>query len=335
MKANLLTPKLTANDISIEIVNWYFEDGDYIKAGTDLVEFGTSKATVVASAESSGYLNRAKLKGEFVRTGEVYAVLFASQADAAAASAAKAEAPAFPMAARFSQRAQDYAREKGFDLAGFKASGLITKNDLAAHFEPHLSEKLDRRKFLEIENLTAGNEGALLSRLHLQFSFANKGGGLLPLVIRESARLLTRFPKLAAWFSNGQIHYYPDHHIGVAVDGGSGLKVLTVRDPAKLTPPQIAEALAALTLSEMRSELTNEDLTGSCFTITDLSSLGILYFDPLLNGHQSAILGLGGDAASPSQPYSFNLTFDHRVLSGREAAEFLNELKKRVAGLES
>ena len=68
----------------------------------------------------------------------------------------------------------------------------------------------------------------------------------------------------------------------------------------------------------------------SSLTITDLSGFDILYFHPLINGKQSAIIGIGGDSTQPDYPMSINMTFDHRVSDGREVATFLNQLRARL-----
>jgi pyruvate/2-oxoglutarate dehydrogenase complex dihydrolipoamide acyltransferase (E2) component len=80
----------------------------------------------------------------------------------------------------------------------------------------------------------------------------------------------------------------------------------------------------------MRNEILPEELINSTITVTDLSNQDILYFHPLINGYQSAIIGIGGDSSRPEYPMAINMTFDHRVSTGREVATFLNELKKRI-----
>lgn len=146
----------------------------------------------------------------------------------------------------------------------------------------------------------------------------------------EAAQALKEFPLLTAYFENQSIHYYDDVRIGVAVDVGNGLKIATLPGTAQLLPIQIFETITDFAYRDLEGSLTDQDFSDSTFTITDLTAQRILHFVPLINGKQSGILGIGGDPELPGQPLSLNLTFDHRVLAGREAALFLDQLRSRI-----
>jgi pyruvate/2-oxoglutarate dehydrogenase complex dihydrolipoamide acyltransferase (E2) component len=79
-----------------------------------------------------------------------------------------------------------------------------------------------------------------------------------------------------------------------------------------------------------RNEIKPEEIGTGRFTITDLSSQGILFFEPLLVARQSAILGIGGDFDISKPVLSLTLAFDHRVHDGRQVSEFLKKLKARL-----
>ena len=155
-------------------------------------------------------------------------------------------------------------------------------------------------------------------------------GSSLPVIIYELAHLLKATPSLTAFYNQNEIYFYDDVHVGVAMDVGKGLKVVTLRDTAKLMPAQIFENLTDFAMRDIEGMLTEQDITGSTFTVTDLSAQNILQHQPLINGRQSGILGVGADAALAGHPMTLTLTFDHRVLTGREAATFLNTLKRKI-----
>ena len=69
----LLVPRVNSNDDTVEVLQWYVEDGSYVEKGKDLIELGTSKATVVLAAESTGYIRIYSKKGTFPAVGAILA----------------------------------------------------------------------------------------------------------------------------------------------------------------------------------------------------------------------------------------------------------------------
>jgi pyruvate/2-oxoglutarate dehydrogenase complex dihydrolipoamide acyltransferase (E2) component len=152
---------------------------------------------------------------------------------------------------------------------------------------------------------------------------------LLPIVVYETSRLLNTYKEFNAYYADGQIAYYRSVNIGVAVDIDDGLKVLTIPDTDKLLPRQIEAALSERIDRYLQRKLKPDHITGSTFTISDLSSQGLSCFQPLINKDQSAILGISGVDEKLGRS-TLSLVFDHRVTEGMRACQFLNELKERV-----
>lgn len=193
-------------------------------------------------------------------------------------------------------------------------------------------------KRAEIDALRIGAGEHLRSALSVHFRGAavrnfverNTSHGLLPLIIHEASRLIADRPALRSYYNCGEIVTYEQVNVGVAIDVGHGLKVAVVRAADRLTPDEIAGRIAEMTVDEMENRLRVQDVTDGTFTVTDLSAFDVLHFQPLINGEQSAILGIGGDSTQPDHPMSFTMAFDHRVLSGKEVAEFLQVLRDRI-----
>jgi 2-oxoglutarate dehydrogenase E2 component (dihydrolipoamide succinyltransferase) len=206
---------------------------------------------------------------------------------------------------------------------------------------PVRTVRMSLAKQAEAESLTLGESGNVTSTLTVAFDSAAIrtrlarerlfDGSPQPLVLYETARLLARFPNLTAWCVEGHVHHYDAVDLGVAFDLGRGLKVVTFRDAATLSAMQLFEKTIDVGLRYLDNRLEPDELGGSTFTVTDLSGFDVLHFRPLINGRQSAILGVGGDSAQPGHPMTLSLTFDHRVSNGREVAEFLGGLKARLA----
>lgn len=245
---------------------------------------------------------------------------------------------------RLSLAAARLAAERGLDPASpFPgAAGLVNEARLRAEINPAKGGDTTRRertpadKRAEIAALTSGAVGGLRSSLTVYFDSApvraalGPGRALLPVVLTEAARLLAARPALTAWHEDGATCYHDAVHLGVAVDAGEGLRVVVLRDAASVTESALEERLAGLVSDCVERRLAPDAVTGSTFTVTDLSGLDVLHFEPLLNARQSAILGIGGDARLPGWPMSLTLAFDHRVLTGREAAEFLRALREAL-----
>lgn len=249
---------------------------------------------------------------------------------------------------RFSKAALRFLEENGRDPKEWTGRGLVTRKDLEAvkNAVPSelgrglRSEKVPRAKQAEIDSLTLGREGGITSSLTVEFlaepilrtlkEQKTLNAQLLPLLVFELAKLLETHPSFTAFFEKGRIYFYDRIDLGIAIDFGKGLKVVVLREANRMTPIRIYEAILDFTVRYMKNEISVAELTDSTFTVTDLSSQNIRHFQPLLNGRQSAILGIGGDSLHPGHPLSLTLAFDHRVLTGRDAAGFLTELKKNT-----
>ncbi|QCP50852.1 2-oxoglutarate dehydrogenase [Trinickia violacea] len=271
---------------------------------------------------------------------------------------------------RFSKAALQLIRDRGMSPDDFPDGGLITVGMLdpkqkaagvaartsAArhHVEKKESEtataiaipiaarveSVSLAKRAEIEVLTKGECGNINSMLSVMFDshdirtrLRDEGrfdGNIQPLILFEVSRLLQQWPQFTAYFDADRVIYYDRIDLGLAIDLGRGLKVVTIRDSDKLMPIDFFEQTIEIGLRYMENRLSSDELVGSTLTVTDLSSFDILYFHPLINGSQSAIVGIGGDSSQSGHPMSLNMTFDHRVSNGREVATFLKELRERL-----
>ncbi|MBF0119715.1 MAG: 2-oxo acid dehydrogenase subunit E2 [Desulfobacterales bacterium] len=157
----------------------------------------------------------------------------------------------------------------------------------------------------------------------------NLKDSLLPVIIYETSRLLKKYKELNAYFINDSIAFYKNVHIGVAVDIDDGLKVLKLSDADKKDLHALERDLLNLMNKYIDKNLGHDDITGTTFTITDLSSEHVSFFMPLINTSQSAGLGVSS-IDKVLQRFVLTLTFDHRVIRGKQASQFLYELKKRI-----
>ncbi|MDB6121120.1 MAG: hypothetical protein JWQ71_113 [Pedosphaera sp.] len=157
--------------------------------------------------------------------------------------------------------------------------------------------------------------------------------GRLPLILYETAKLLKQFRHLNAFFADDRALLYRHVHLGFAVDMGRGLKVLVISSADQLSFSQLAAEFDELLIKYATDTLQISNVTGSTFTVTDLTQEGVFTFDPLINNRQAAILGIGGEIAGSNSftaGFMLNCAFDHRLIGGKQVAEFLRELSNRL-----
>jgi pyruvate/2-oxoglutarate dehydrogenase complex dihydrolipoamide acyltransferase (E2) component len=201
-------------------------------------------------------------------------------------------------------------------------------------------EPVSKLKKTEIQYLSDVQSGVMNSILNvavdvgnineaIEKSFKIFKGSYLPLIVYEVSRLLLKYKMFNAYFMGDNIGYYKNINLGMATDIDDGLKVLTLPNTDKLNMTTIEGRLYDLVEKYLDKKLEVSDVTGSTFTITDLSSSGIDFFTPLINTKQSAILGVSQVDKKLNRFY-LTLVFDHRVTEGKMASEFLVELKNRI-----
>lgn len=156
------------------------------------------------------------------------------------------------------------------------------------------------------------------------------------------ARCLRRFPRFnASLSSDGKTlvlkHYV---HIGVAVDTEHGLMVPVIRDADTKGLWQIATEIAELAAKAQARKLGPDEMGGASMTITNLGGIGGVGFTPIVNPPEVAILGLtraeavtvwDGDTPRPVPMVPLDLSYDHRVINGAEAARFAADLSAHLA----
>lgn len=155
------------------------------------------------------------------------------------------------------------------------------------------------------------------------------------IVLYAVSRVLLNHQSLNAHFYDDKMVYFKNVQLGMAVDTPRGLMVPTIANANKLSLNEIAEASKDLAGQAQSGTINPDLLSGGSFTVTNLGSLGIESFTPVINPPQTGILGVdtitqkvrvvdGEIKTYPSMGLS--LTFDHRALDGAPAAKFLKDL---------
>lgn len=157
------------------------------------------------------------------------------------------------------------------------------------------------------------------------------------LVLKATAAALKKHPDINVSLDGDRIVFHNGIHIGMAVAVPDGLVVPVIRDTDKKALDEVAKLSRELIQKASETNLTKDEMTGGTFTVSNLGSKGIDRFTPIINGNQSAILGVGCVKDKPAvldgavvirSMMVLSLTADHRVIDGAPAADFLNTLKR-------
>ncbi|NLG87578.1 MAG: 2-oxo acid dehydrogenase subunit E2 [Firmicutes bacterium] len=157
------------------------------------------------------------------------------------------------------------------------------------------------------------------------------------LIVKAAAQALTEYPALNGSITKDEIIYHHFVHVGVAVALDDGLIVPVVRHADKKSLREVAQEVKDLAQRARSGNLSPDEVTGSTFTITNLGMYGVDSFTPIINQPESAILGVGVikerpvvvDGTVVVRPMmTLSLSFDHRLVDGSVAAEFLRRVRE-------
>ena len=157
--------------------------------------------------------------------------------------------------------------------------------------------------------------------------------GITTLLTKAVTKALRDFPTLNAWYGGGIHQIHERIHIGMATALDDGLVVPVIQDADRMTLADLGQSIKTLANQARKGTLASDLYSGSTFSITNLGGPGVEYFTPILNSPEVAILGVG----ATQQALAFNeegevvqkdylplsLSFDHQVIDGLPAAEFL------------
>ncbi len=161
--------------------------------------------------------------------------------------------------------------------------------------------------------------------------------GFMSFFVKASIEALRHFPEVNASIDGEEVVYHGFYDIGIAVSSPRGLVVPVLRDADRLTMAEIELRIRDFGERAQNAQLTLEEITGGTFTVTNGGVFGSLLSTPILNPPQSAILGMHRIQDRPVaengqvviRPLMYlALSYDHRLVDGREAVQFLVMIKE-------
>ena len=232
------------------------------------------------------------------------------------------------------------------EAPGSQAGERVERRVAMTRMRARISERL-----LEVTHTTASlttfNEVNMSSRMDLrrqyqdEFTKVHSGTrlGFMGFFVNASVEALKRFPLVNASIDGADIVYHGYQDIGVAVSTERGLVVPVLRNAENMSIASVESGISEYASKAKEGKLTIEEMTGGTFTITNGGVYGSLLSTPIINPPQTAILGmhkiqerpiaLHGESVIRPMMY-LALSYDHRLIDGKEAVQFLVTVKELI-----
>ncbi|MFB6465759.1 dihydrolipoamide acetyltransferase family protein [Cytobacillus sp. Hz8] len=353
-------PQTSDDSIESMIVFWHKSVGDTIKKGEILVEVQTEKAVSEIAAEEDGILKEILIpRGEVARGGETLATI---ESVSEKKEGNQALNPSFGQRkpnmngvqnksqfVRVLPRIRRLARDLGVNLSSVSGTGIngqITENDVRNAVHQKQDSEAFITPFNEIRKTIAKRMSdslmtsaqltetawADVTELDRKRTASEKNFSWNDIVLYAVIKSLKQHSNVNIHVIGEEIRRYPSIHLGVAVDTEEGLFVPVIHHADRLSLTQLREMAHQLIEKTKNHQLSTEEQSGSTFTVTNLGSLGIQFFTPIINKPEGAILGVGqiesdiimkDEQVFERKRLPLSLTFDHRAIDGAPAARFL------------
>ena len=353
MKLEVRVPTLSDSVASGTLLPWRKQVGETVARDETLVDLETDKVILEIPAPASGTLLEIRQpEGAVVKADEVVAVIETGEHVAVPAPAAKPSQPAAvaPLARPPSSAPVPVIASVALPAAASVAQPGESRREPMSRLRSRVAERLVAAQHTAAM-LTTFNEVNMqpVNELRQRFKadFEVRHGvklGYMSFFVRAVCQALKAFPIVNAAIDGNDIVWHGDADIGIAISSPRGLVVPILRRAQTLSPAGIEAAIADFAQRAREAKLTLDELSGGTFSITNGGVFGSLLSTPILNPPQSAILGMH---AIQERPVAENgqvvirpmmylaLTYDHRLIDGRDAVQFLVAVKTALEAPEA
>ena len=344
---DVLVPVLGESVVEATVSKWIKKQGEFVEVDEPIVELETDKVTLEVPAAVSGILdNLAVSEGDTVEVGALLAIIVAGE---------KTDENSKPTPKQENKKVEEQIIEpekvenKQINIKPEVVREAVN-NTLEERVPMSRLRQAIARRLKEAQNtaamLTTYNEvdmTALMEmRKNYQDSFEKKNGvrlGYMSFFVKASIDALSQFPAVNAEIDGNDIVYKNYYNIGVAVGTSQGLVVPVLKNADKMSFGETELNIANFGKKAKEGSLGITDMAGGTFTISNGGVYGSLMSSPILNPPQSGILGMH---KIQKRPVAINdvieirpmmylaLSYDHRIIDGREAVSFLVRIKEII-----
>ena len=344
---DVIVPVLGESVVEATVSKWIKKQGDYVEVDDPIVELETDKVTLEVPASITGILeNTVVSEGDTVEVGALLGTIIAGEKQDKKEKISE------------EVKAKDVEKEKPTTNNLEPNSNNQVVEDSRNKDNDNLEERIPMsrlrqaiaRRLKEAQNtaamLTTYNEvdmSALMEmRKNYQESFEKKNGvrlGYMSFFVKASIDALSEYPAVNAEIDGNDIIYKNYYNIGVAVGTPQGLVVPVLKNADKMSFGKTEATIAEFGKRAKEGNLAMSDMAGGTFTISNGGVYGSLMSSPILNPPQSGILGMHkiqkrpvaiGDNIEIRPMMYLALSYDHRIIDGREAVSFLVRIKEII-----
>ena len=346
-KMDVLVPILGESVVEATVSKWIKKQGEFVEVDEPIVELETDKVTLEVPASISGILdNLAVSEGDTVEVGALLAIIVAGE---------KTEEVKKPAVEKKEEKVhQEKVVSNINESKPIAPESKVIRSTQNENLEERVPMSRLRlaiaRRLKEAQNtaamLTTYNEvdmSALMEmRSNYQDSFEKKNGvrlGYMSFFVKAAIDALNQFPAVNAEIDGNDIIYKNYYNIGVAVGTAQGLVVPVLKNADDMSFGETEANIAEFGKKAKDGSLAISDMAGGTFTISNGGVYGSLMSSPILNPPQSGILGMHkiqkrpiaiGDNIEIRPMMYLALSYDHRIVDGREAVSFLVRIKEII-----
>lgn len=362
MVTKIVMPRLSLTMKEGMVGKWYKKEGSAVEKNEPLVEVVSEKATYDLEAPASGILRKILVReGEMADVDRILALVAAQDEEipddllAGPETAESIEPEEKRLLA--SPAAKRLARELNVDLSLVKGSGpegRISEEDVQRFsdqnqgFQPRVKQviQLSGLRKTSAERVSTSFRTAPHSTIVMSVDVSEAATlhekldvSYTAIMVKSAAKALSKHDIMNSTLAGDHIRIFEDVNIGVATATEHGLIVPVIRNADKATLQEIDARIKELSEKARAGKLTREELSGGTFTITNLGMYDVEFFTPIINPPEAAILGVGAIEEKPvatsgkievRRVMMLSLSYDHRIIDGTPAADFLREIKAEI-----
>jgi 2-oxoglutarate dehydrogenase E2 component (dihydrolipoamide succinyltransferase) len=345
MSIEIKSPTFPESVADGTVANWVKKEGETVEQDEVIAEIETDKVVLEVVAPVSGTIVKiVKQEGEIVNSSELIAEFNEGNSDVTKSEVNETLSESVPQetkADKLGPAAKRIIAEENIDPSEIKSTGKdgrVTKADLINH----LNNKPEDVKIIKPQSNAVNNDISFsdsrdekrVPMSRLRATIANMG-----FFVIAAIQALKKFPLVNASIDKSDIVYHGYQDIGVAVSTDRGLVVPVIRDADMMSLPDIEKSIMDFSIKARDGKLSIEEMQGGTFTISNGGVFGSLLSTPILNAPQTAILGMHSIQNRPVaidnevviRPMMYlAMSYDHRLLDGKEAVTFLVSIKEQL-----
>lgn len=361
MVTRVVMPRLSLTMKEGTVGRWYKKEGEAIEKNEPIVEIISEKATYDLEAPTSGVLRKILVQeGVDAAINETLALIAdpnepVSEAELSVTPPQMEEGETRILA---SPAAKRLARERGIDLSRVKGSGpggRISEDDVeqfqtgqASISSPTVRQAvpLSGLRKITAERLSMSFRTAPHSSVSVDVDTFNAAMvrqkariSYTSILVKAVAEALQEHLIVNSTLDGETIKSYVESNVGVAVATDNGLLVPVVKNADEKSLPEIETSIRDMSEKARAGRLSKEELSGGTFTVTNLGMFGVDFFVPIINPPEAAILGVGAIKEKPvveggkivvKPMMMLTMSYDHRIIDGAPAANFLRAVKDKI-----